>query len=76
MLCQSCGKPKQSIGPQKSVLIRGNTFLCCDQCREGKLEPRHFIIIVGRSYGPAAVRDHINKRLYFGEEITAKELIP
>ncbi len=76
MKCQSCGKNKQSVAPRKSAIVNGATLLVCDTCKEKKFEPRHLIIIVGRSKGPAAVRDHINKRLYVGEEITASELIP
>lgn len=76
MKCQSCGKQKQSVSPKKSAIFGGATFLVCDTCRDRKYEPRHFIIIVGRSKGPQAVREQINKRLYVGEEITASELIP
>jgi len=76
MVCQCCGKPKNSIGPQKSSLMKGNTFLACDTCRDSKFEPRPYIIIVGRSKGIAAVREFINKRLYVGPEITAIEIIP
>lgn len=76
MVCQSCGKPKQNIFPRKSAIVKGYTFLQCEACREKRYEPRHLIIIVGRSKGPAAVRDHVVKRLYTGEEITAAELTP
>lgn len=76
MKCQSCGKQKQSVSPKKSALYNGVTFLVCDTCKERKFEPRHFIIIVGRSKGADVVRDYIVKRLYVGEEITASELIP
>jgi hypothetical protein len=76
VICQCCGKQKQSVTPKKSTLIAGNTILVCDLCRERKYEPRHIIVIVGRSKGPQAVREHINKRLYAGDEITASELIP
>lgn len=76
MVCQCCGKPRQNLSPQKSALIKGNTFIACETCREARYEPRHFIIMMGRSFGPASVREYITKRLYTGEEITAKELIP
>lgn len=76
MKCASCGKQKASVSPRKSTIFNGATFLVCDTCRDKKYEPRHFIIIVGRSKGTDAVREHINKRLYVGPEITAVELIP
>lgn len=76
MLCQSCGKPKDSIGPRKSFILSDTTLLLCDGCRENKFEPRHLIVIVGRSKGALFVREQIVKRLYVGEEITAAELTP
>lgn len=76
MICQCCGKQRQSVSPKKSSLIQGNTILICDVCREKRYEPRHVIVIVGRSRGPSAVRDYIAKKLYVGNEITAQELIP
>lgn len=75
MVCQVCGKPRQNIGPQKSALMLGHTFLACESCRANKFEPRHLIIIVGRSKGPAAVSKYINKHLYVGETIMADEVI-
>lgn len=76
MKCQSCGKQKQSVGAKKSAIAPGHTFLICESCREKKYEPRHLIIIVGRSKGPQAVREHIIKHLYVGEEITASDITP
>jgi len=76
MKCQVCGKSRHSVTPKKSSIVNGATLLVCDSCKEKKFEPRHLIIIVGRSKGPSFVRDYINKRLYVGDEITAAELIP
>lgn len=76
MTCQSCGKPKQTIVPRNSSVMKGVTILVCESCKEKKFEPRSFIVIVGRSKGYAAVRDQIVKRLYVGDEITAIELTP
>lgn len=76
MVCQSCGKPKQNISPRKSSIVKSVTLLQCDACKEKKFEPRHLIVIVGRSKGPAAVRDQVVKHLYVGDEITAAELTP
>lgn len=76
MKCQCCGKQRQTISPKKSAIMNGTTLLVCDICKEKKYEPRHLIIIVGRSKGAQSVREFINKKLYVGEEITAAELIP
>lgn len=76
MLCQCCGKPKDNIAPRKSSILSDTNLLACDTCREKKFEPRHLIVIVGRSKGAARVREQIVKHLYVGEEITAAELTP
>lgn len=76
MVCQSCGKPKNSLAPRKSAIMKNVQLLQCDSCRENKFEPRHLIIIVGRSKGLPAVREQIVKRLYVGETITGEELTP
>lgn len=75
MKCQVCGKPKQTVHPKKSALMVGHTFLICDACKEKKYEPRHLIILVARSKGPATVREHLLKRLYVGEEINATDIV-
>ena len=74
MVCQVCGKAKHSLSPRKSSIMNSVTLLACDACREGKLEPRYLIVLVGRSNGSLAVRDQIVKHLYMGEDITALEL--
>lgn len=74
MLCHSCGKQRGTVGPKKSALIPNVTLMLCETCREKRYEPRHLIVVVGRSYGAAKVREYILKRLYVGEEITAVEL--
>lgn len=74
MTCEVCDKQKATITTKKSSLLQGNNIFICADCKEKKLEPRHYIIIAGRTRGFAYVRDFIIQRRYLGEEITAAEL--
>ncbi len=76
MKCQSCGEQKSTLAPQKSTLMRDVVLIMCDQCRNAKFEPRHLIVLYGRSKGVEQVREFIVKRKYVGSEITAYELTP
>ena len=73
MLCQICERPRANVRPKKSSLL-DTTLLACDVCINNKYEPRAYIILVGRSKGPVAVRDFIVNHRYLGTEITAAEL--
>jgi hypothetical protein len=73
--CYSCGKQKNELQPKKSELIDGIISLMCVTCIESKFEPRHVIVLAGRSMGPESVKDFIKKRRYLGNEILANELM-
>lgn len=47
----------------------------CDSCANANLEPRHIVIIAGRSKGIDFVREYIVQHKYLGEEISAQELV-
>jgi hypothetical protein len=51
-------------------------FLCND-CFEGKYEPRFAVIMVARdpNQGLAVVRDYIRSHRYHGDKIRAEELV-
>ncbi len=71
--CSSCGKQKNTLTTRNSKLMPGVRLHLCGGC-EG-MEPRYLIILHGRANGTASVAPYIKKRLYVGNEITAKELI-
>jgi hypothetical protein len=73
MICSSCKKAKHNLSPHKSSLLP-TSLLLCNSCIEAKFEPRHIIILVGRTKGAEHVREYIIQRRYIGEEITAREL--
>ena len=75
MLCYSCEKQKNQLLPVESSILKGNILLMCQTCIENKFEPRWVIILGGRQFGPAHVKDFIVKRRYIGKEIFANELI-
>lgn len=74
-LCFSCGKQKDQLEPHKSNILKGVSLFMCQMCIESKFEPRWVIILAGRQNGAETVREHIVKRLYVGNTITAEELI-
>jgi len=74
MICSSCKKPKKNLQTKKSALLASSSLLVCPTCIENRFEPRHLIILVGRTKGPEFVRDYIVNRRYIGDEITAREL--
>lgn len=74
ILCYSCNKPKNKLNAKKSGLMPIN-LLMCETCISGKLEPRWLIILAGRQLGPEIVKEHVQKKRYVGDEISASELL-
>jgi len=75
MICYSCGKNKNELGPFQSEILKGTTLYMCQTCVDSRFEPRWVIILGGRQKGPEHVKDYITKRRYVGKTITAEELI-
>ncbi len=74
-LCQSCNKQRAVLYNRKSRLEPGIQLMVCDTCIKSRFEPRWIIILHGRRNGPKSVATWIKKRLYVGDEISAKEII-
>lgn len=53
----------------------GNKIIFCNSCYENGYEPRHIIILIGRSKGIKTVDKYLKNRLYVGEEIKATEFV-
>lgn len=49
----------------------------CNECFEGKREPRFAVIMVARDpeQGLTVVRDYIRNHRYYGDKIRAEELV-
>jgi hypothetical protein len=47
----------------------------CETCINNKLEPRWVIILAGRQFGADVVKEHVLKKKYVGETISASELL-
>jgi hypothetical protein len=73
MLCQSCKIQKSRLHAVESSLIPGMSLVLCTECRNKSFEPRHVIIIAAAS--GRDVKKHIVERLYFGDDLTAQEVI-
>ena len=74
ILCYSCNKSKNKLDVKKSSLLPINLFIC-ETCSSSKFEPRWVIILSGRANGPEYVKEHITKRGYVGNEISAADLL-
>ena len=73
VLCYSCNKTKNKLNLKRSSLFTIN-LLMCEGCISLKYQPRWAIILSGRQNGVDSVKEHIIKRRYHGEEISASEL--
>lgn len=75
--CTVCKKNKYNLRARKSKLIPNMQMFLCNECFDGKFEPRFAIILVARdpNRGLAVVRDYIRNHRYFGDKILAKELV-
>ena len=47
----------------------------CETCITTKLEPRWVVILAGRQNGADVVKDHVLKKRYIGNDISASELL-
>jgi hypothetical protein len=75
LACTVCRKQKYNLRPRKSKLLPSMPMFLCNECFEDKREPRFLVIMVARKDGVAAVRDYIRNHRYFGDKITAEELV-
>jgi hypothetical protein len=74
VLCYCCNKSKFKLNAKRYVLLPIN-LLMCETCINNKLEPRWVIILAGRQFGADVVKEHVLKKKYVGENISASELL-
>lgn len=77
LTCTVCRRPKNSLRPRKSKLITGMQMFLCNECFDGKREPRFAVIMVARDpqRGLREVKDYIRNHRYYGDKIKAEELV-
>lgn len=73
--CTVCRKQKFSLRPRKSKLMPSMPMFLCNECFDGKREPRFLVIMVARRDGVAAVRDYIRNHRYYGDKIRVEEIV-
>lgn len=75
--CTVCRRHRAHLRPRKSKLMPGMAMFLCNECFDGKKEPRFAVIMVARDpeQGLAVVRDYIRNHRYFGDKIKAEELV-
>lgn len=78
MTCTVCRRHRAQLRPRKSKLMPNTPMFLCNECFEAKREPRWAVIMVARDpeQGIVAVRDYIRTRRYYGDKITAEEILP
>lgn len=74
MNCVCCKKPKLTLKPVQSPLIKSMQLLMCETCLQAKHQPRHVLIITARSKGLDLIREYIVKVRYCGAKIAADEV--
>lgn len=78
LTCTVCRKHRANLRARKSKLMPGMpTMFLCTECFDAKREPRFAVIMVARDpeQGVATVRDYIRHHRYYGDKITADELV-
>ena len=75
LTCTVCRRHRAQLRPRKSKLSPGMAMFLCNECFDGKREPRFLVILVARRDGVAAVRDYIRSHRYYGDKIRAEELV-
>lgn len=73
-VCSSCRQPKFRLTPKKSRLKPEMMLLLCETCIKNRFEPRGIVMLVGREYGPEAIKDYIRPKRYLGEPILVEDL--
>lgn len=78
--CTSCKKPKKELKAKKSKALPGVPMYLCQDCLDGKREPRGFIVLAGRQAfergenGLETISYWIKPQRYVGSPITLREL--
>lgn len=71
--CSSCDKFRHQLKAKKSKLLPTFTVYLCNDCISKKYEPRWIVIMAGRRYGAAYVKEYVENKRYVGEEILLRE---
>lgn len=69
IVCDSCGKQRETLIAVVSKLMESMKFNLCNHCNtdEFQMEPRWLLILVGRQ--GENVEYWVNNRLYCGEDV-------
>lgn len=75
LTCTVCRRHRATLRPRKSKLMPNMQLFLCNECFDGKREPRFAVILVARKDGVSKVRDYIRNHRYYGDKIRAEELV-
>lgn len=78
MTCTVCRAHRANLRARKSKLMPNSPMFLCNDCFDGKFEPRWAVIMVARDpeQGLRVVRDYIKNHKYHGDKIQAEEILP
>lgn len=72
LVCDSCGNQRSHLTSVPSKLLKDMTFNFCNDCKEGKMEPRWLIVLAARQ--GQDVSYWIDNHMYHGSEIEPEHL--
>lgn len=75
LICQSCSQQKHNLNIRASKLLANVKIIICSTCEEKNFEPRYLVTIALHQLGINGVKEYIEKKLYYGDEITLAESI-
>ena len=75
VVCTVCQKHRHTLRPRKSKLNPGMQMYLCNDCFNGKYEPRWLIILTGRRDGFDTVQGYLIPKRYYGDDIPASDLV-
>lgn len=82
MQCTVCKRHRLQLRPRKSKLKPNMQMFLCTECFDERREPRFLVILATRQafkdHDTEALnflRDYIRNRRYYGEKISAEELV-
>jgi hypothetical protein len=73
--CTVCRRAKHQLRSRQSKLNKKATLLLCQECFDTKKEPRGFVILFARANGVSSVKEYIIGHRYYGDKITAEEIV-
>lgn len=73
--CMSCGQQRDRLVPVNSALLPFMELIMCRKCMRYGYEPRFVVVLKARADGIKSVKSYLEEKKYYGEDISATELV-